>query len=65
MNSRTSFRRKEPGQTGIISVCIEGTNELRLELSDDNEWILIDEIPISNGINRRDNEQRSIGTHTA
>lgn len=44
----------------ILSVCVDGTTELRLMLTDDKGWILVEECAISTGIDSSRYAKREI-----
>lgn len=56
-NRNINLKNKE-----IISICVDGSTELRLMLSDDNEWILVEELAVTRGIDR-ERAKKEIGKH--
>jgi hypothetical protein len=47
MNTKMVCDTARYNSPSIISVCKEGQYELRLILSDTNEWILVEEVPVN------------------
>lgn len=47
---KRNHRRIHLSENDIVSVCVDGTTELRVMLSEDGDWILVEEIAINRGI---------------